>query len=90
MNLMDLIPVDWIPQVAAFVGANVFGMDPHHVYFKIVPSTDPNITLGMSLSVFVLILFYSIREKGVGGFVGELALNPFNPSNPVAKRCLFQ
>ncbi|MDD9849486.1 F0F1 ATP synthase subunit A, partial [Escherichia coli] len=49
MNLMDLIPVDWIPQVAAFVGANVFGMDPHHVYFKIVPSTDPKITLGMSL-----------------------------------------
>ena len=89
MNLMDLIPVDWIPQVAAFVGANVFGMDPHHVYFKIVPSTDPNITLGMSLSVFVLILFYSIREKGVGGFVGELALNPFNPSNPVAKALLI-
>ncbi|RSR27547.1 F0F1 ATP synthase subunit A, partial [Acinetobacter baumannii] len=58
-------------------------------YFKIVPSTDPNITLGMSLSVFVLILFYSIREKGVGGFVGELALNPFNPSNPVAKALLI-
>lgn len=71
------------------MGANVFGMDPHHVYFKIVPSTDPNITLGMSLSVFVLILFYSIREKGVGGFVGELALNPFNPSNPVAKALLI-
>ncbi|SCZ18192.1 F-ATPase subunit 6 [Acinetobacter baumannii] len=43
----------------------------------------------MSLSVFVLILFYSIREKGVGGFVGELALNPFNPSNPVAKALLI-
>ncbi|MFE1635054.1 F0F1 ATP synthase subunit A, partial [Acinetobacter baumannii] len=42
-----------------------------------------------SLSVFVLILFYSIREKGVGGFVGELALNPFNPSNPVAKALLI-
>ncbi|MDW7563965.1 FoF1 ATP synthase subunit a, partial [Klebsiella pneumoniae] len=46
-------------------------------------------TLGMTLSVFVLILFYSIREKGVGGFVGELALNPFNPSNPVAKALLI-
>jgi F-type H+-transporting ATPase subunit a len=43
----------------------------------------------MSLSVFVLILFYSIREKGIGGFVGELALNPFNPSNPVAKALLI-
>jgi F-type H+-transporting ATPase subunit a len=71
------------------IGANVFGMDPHHVYFKVVPSTDPNITLGMSLSVFALILFYSIREKGIGGFVGELALNPFNPSNPVAKALLI-
>lgn len=39
--------------------------------------------------MFVLILFYSIREKGVGGFVGELALNPFNPSNPVAKALLI-
>jgi F-type H+-transporting ATPase subunit a len=64
-------------------------MDPHHVYQKVVPTTDPNITLGMSLSVFVLILFYSIREKGIGGFVGELALNPFNPSNPVAKALLI-
>ena len=43
----------------------------------------------MSLSVFALILFYSIREKGIGGFVGELALNPFNPSNPVAKALLI-
>jgi F-type H+-transporting ATPase subunit a len=89
MNTMDLIPVDWIPFIAQHIGASVFGMDPHHVYFKVVPSTDPNITLGMSLSVFVLILFYSIREKGIGGFVGELALNPFNPSNPVAKALLI-
>ncbi|WLF84440.1 F0F1 ATP synthase subunit A [Moraxella sp. ZY210820] len=84
MNLMDLIPVDWIPYAAQQIGG-MMGMDPHHVYFKIVPSTDPNITLGMSLSVFALILFYSIREKGVGGFVGELALNPFNPKNPALK-----
>lgn len=85
MNTMDLIPVDFIPVLAAKIGAAVFGMDPHHVYFKVVPTTDPNITLGMSLSVFALILFYSIREKGIGGFVGELALNPFNPKNPVLK-----
>lgn len=89
MNAMDLIPVDFIPYTAQLIGASVFGMDPHHVYFKVVPFTDPNITLGMSLSVFVLILFYSIREKGIGGFVGELALNPFNPSNPVAKALLI-
>lgn len=89
MNLMDLIPVDFVPVLAAIIGEHVFGMDPHHVYFKIVPTTDPNITLGMSLSVFALILFYSVREKGVSGFVGELALNPFNPSNPIAKAILI-
>lgn len=88
MNLMDLIPVDFIPELAKHIGV-AFGMDPHHVYFKIVPSTDPNITLGMSLSVFCLILFYSIREKGIGGFVGELALNPFNPKNPLLKAILI-
>lgn len=85
MNLMDLIPVDWVPVLAAKIGESVFGMDPHHVYMKIVPSTDPNITLGMSLSVFALIIFYSIKEKGIGGFTAELALNPFNPKNPVLK-----
>lgn len=85
MNTMDLIPVDFIPVLAAKIGATVFGMDPHHVYFKVVPTTDPNVTLGMSLSVFALILFYSIREKGVVGFAAELALNPFNPKNPVLK-----
>ncbi|SDC17501.1 F0F1 ATP synthase subunit A [Acinetobacter boissieri] len=81
MNLMDLIPVDFIPYLAQAIGANVFDMDPHHVYFKVVPTTDINVTLGMSLSVFALTIFYGLREKGVGGFVGEFALNPFNPSN---------
>ncbi len=85
MNTMDLIPVDFIPVLAAKIGEVVFGMDPHHVYFKIVPTTDPNVTLGMSLSVFALIIFYSIREKGIVGFAGELALNPFNPKNIVLK-----
>ncbi|OTG80132.1 F0F1 ATP synthase subunit A [Acinetobacter sp. ANC 5054] len=89
MNLMDLIPVDWIPYLAQQIGASVFGMDPHHVYFKIVPSTDPNITLGMALSVFALTIFYSIREKGLVGFGAEFALNPFNPSNPVLKAILI-
>ena len=89
MNLMDLIPVDWIPYTAQLIGANVFGMDPHHVYFKIVPTTDPNITLGMALSVFALTIFYSIREKGLVGFGAEFALNPFNPSNPVLKAILI-
>ena len=89
MNAMDLIPVDFIPYTAQLIGAHVFGMDPHHVYFKIVPTTDPNVTLGMALSVFALTIFYSIREKGLVGFGAEFALNPFNPSNPFLKALLI-
>ncbi len=77
MNLMDLIPVDWLPMTAQLIGQYVFGANPHHVYFKVVPSTDPNITFGMAIAVFWLMLYYSIKIKGVGGFFGELAFQPF-------------
>ncbi len=71
MNLMDLVPVDWLPLAAQTIAG-----DPH-LYFKVVPSTDPNITFGLSISVFFLIVYYSIKVKGIGGFVGELTLQPF-------------
>jgi len=77
INFMDLIPVDWLPQLAAIVGSSFFGMDPHHVYFKVVPSTDPNATFGMALSVFMLMLYFSLKIKGPGGFFAELAFHPF-------------
>jgi len=67
MNLMDLVPVDWIPHLAAVAGIP---------FMKIVPSTDLNITMGTSLAVFVLIVFYSIKQKGIGGFLAELSLQP--------------
>lgn len=72
MNLMDLIPVDWLPMAAAKVAG-----DPHF-YFKVVPTTDPNATLGMAIGVFVLMIFFSIQQKGLSGFAKELALHPFN------------
>ena len=68
MNLMDLVPVDWIPSAAKALGVE---------YMKIVPSTDPNVTLGMALAVFLLVLYYSVRMKGVGGFLKELLCHPF-------------
>ena len=80
MNLMDLVPVDWIPGLASAVGIP---------YMKIVPSTDPNIALGLSLSIFALIIFYSIKVKGIGGFVGELTLHPFNTPNKVVQALLI-
>ncbi|WP_296205767.1 F0F1 ATP synthase subunit A [Psychrobacter sp. UBA3962] len=88
MNLMDLMPIDYIPVLAQKIGA-AMGHDPHHVYFKIVSTTDPNATLGMSFSVFFLIIGYSIKEKGLGGFISELTMHPFSASNPIAKILLF-
>jgi len=73
MNLMDLIPVDWIPVLAAKVAG-----DPNF-YFKVVPTTDPNATMGMAIGVFLLLIFFSIREKGPIGFVKELTFHPFEP-----------
>ncbi len=70
MNLMDLIPVDFLPQIAHLTGVP---------YLKVVPTTDPNITFAMSLSIFVLILFYSLKVKGIGGFAAEMTLQPLNP-----------
>lgn len=69
MNSLKLIPVDFIPQIAHLLGLE---------YFKIVPTTDPNGTFGISIGVFLLIIFYSIKVKGAGGFAKELSFTPFN------------
>ena len=68
MNAMDLVPVDWIPELAVLLGVS---------HMKVVPSTDPNITMALALSVFVMILYYSIKCKGAIGFLKELTLHPF-------------
>jgi F-type H+-transporting ATPase subunit a len=68
MNFMDLIAVDFFPQLAHLIGIP---------YLKVVPTTDPNATFGMAFGVFFLVLYYSIKIKGVGGFAGELAFQPF-------------
>ena len=72
MNLMDLIPIDWLP----LLSENYL----HIPYMKVVPTTDVNITFGMSIAVFLLIVFYSVKNKGIGGFIGELTLHPIAPS----------
>ena len=70
MNLMDLIPVDWLPEI---------GLLLHIPYLKVVPTTDINITFGMSIAVFLLVIFYTVKNKGVGGFIAELTLHPIAP-----------
>ena len=70
MNLMDLIPVDWLPSLAQSVGIP---------YLKVVPTTDVNVTFAMSLSVFILTIYYSIKIKGVVGFSKEFTMHPIAP-----------
>lgn len=71
-NFMDLVPVDLVPAVAHGVGLS---------HLKIVPSTDLNATFGLSLTVFILIIFYSLKMKGPVGFIKELTLQPFSSRN---------
>lgn len=68
MNFMDLLPIDWLPWIATLLGVP---------YLKVVPSTDPNVTFALALSVFFLVLYYSVKMKGPGGFFAELAFQPF-------------
>ena len=84
MNLMDLIPVDFLPAFAGFVGEQAFGMDPHDVYMKIVPTTDINMTAALAIGVFILMIGYAIKIKGIGGFLAELTLHPFSSNNKLA------
>jgi F-type H+-transporting ATPase subunit a len=74
MNMMDWVPVDWIPSLAMWIAGD------SHFYFKVVPTTDPNVTLGMGFTVFFLMIFFSIKQKGLLGFVKELTFHPFHPS----------
>jgi len=68
MNFMDLLPVDLLPMVVSFFGVE---------YLRVVPTADPNQTLGMALGVFLLVIFYTILQKGLVGFLEELTCTPF-------------
>ncbi len=71
-NFMDLVPVDLLPAAARGAGLE---------HLKVVPSTDLNATFALSLTVFILIIFYSLKMKGVVGFISELTLQPFSAKN---------
>ncbi|HEY5101392.1 MAG TPA: F0F1 ATP synthase subunit A [Steroidobacteraceae bacterium] len=69
-NFMDLVPVDLLPAVGRSAGI---------AHLKVVPSTDINVTFGLSLTVLLLIFYYNIKMKGVGGYLKSLLLHPFGP-----------
>jgi len=76
MNFMDLLAIDHAPQLAHAAGLP---------FLKVVPTTDPNATFGMAFGVFALILYYSIKIKGIGGFLGELTMQPFQAQSLALK-----
>lgn len=69
MNFMDILPVDLLPWLAHMAGIP---------YLRVVPTTDLNLTFALSISVFFLIVFYTIKIKGTKVFVKELTMQPFN------------
>jgi F-type H+-transporting ATPase subunit a len=81
MNAMDLLPVDLLPLIwEKMYGAA--GHDPHHAYMRVVPTADLSITMGLSLSVLLVCLYYNVKIKGLGGWLHELFTAPFG-SHPL-------
>ncbi|PID45651.1 MAG: F0F1 ATP synthase subunit A [Proteobacteria bacterium] len=76
MNTMDLVPVDLLPSLVAGI-ASIFGIDPHNVYLKVVPTTNLDTTFALAFLVFGLIIFYNIKHKGVVGYVKMYLFHPF-------------
>lgn len=76
LNTMDLLPVDLLPLIwqGLFAAA---GGDPHHAYLRVVPTADLSITMGLSVSVLVICIYYNIKIKGMGGWIHELFTAPF-------------
>ena len=85
MNAMDLLPLDiGNAVVTLFAGEEA----AHHTYWRLVPTADINTTFALSLTVFFLTIFYSVKVKGVGGFTMELFTAPFHAEGMVAKIAL--
>jgi F-type H+-transporting ATPase subunit a len=83
MNAFDLVPVDLIPMAwGQLLYSLGFAANPGDPYMRVVATADLNGALGMSLGVLCLMLYYSVKIKGAGGFVHELFCAPFG-SNPL-------
>ena len=82
LNAMDLLPLDLLPLAWSWI-YGLAGHDPHHAYLRVVPTADLSITMGLSLSVLLICLFYNIKIKGIGPWAHELVSAPFGTSkNP--------
>jgi len=81
LNAMDLLPVDLLPVIFEGLYAAA-GHDPHHAYMRVVPTADLSVTMGLSLSVLLVCLYFNVKMKGLGGWVHELFTAPFG-NHPV-------
>lgn len=81
LNAMDLLPVDLVPVVWQWI-YGAAGHDPEHAYMRAVPTADLSITMGLSLSVLLISIYYNVKIKGLGGWVRELFTAPFG-ANPL-------
>jgi len=83
LNTMDLLPLDFLPMIWGWI-YGAAGNDPHHAYLRVVPTADLSISLGLSVSVLAMCLFYNMKIKGIGGWAHELVTAPFGTSkNPI-------
>jgi F-type H+-transporting ATPase subunit a len=80
MNVMDLLPIDLLPGLAGAAGVD---------HLRVVPSADPNVALGMSLTVFLVAMWYGFYRKGFKGVGAESLFHPFAANNIVAKIVLM-
>ena len=76
MNAMDLLPVDLIPLIWELI-FEAQGHDPHHAYMRVVPTADLSGAMGLSVCVLIISIYYSIKIKGLGGWIHELFTAPF-------------
>ena len=81
LNAMDLLPLDFLPLVWQSISGNP------HAFLRVVPTADLSVTMGLSVSVLFICLFYNIKIKGLGGWGHELISAPFGSvklsSNPL-------
>ena len=83
LNAMDLLPLDLLPTIWSWM-YGAAGHDPEHAYLRVVPTADLSVTMGLSVAVLLLCLFYNVKIKGMGGWAHELVSAPFGTSkNPI-------
>lgn len=76
MNTLDLIPVDLLPRIAQWIGMGA-GLEPEHVYLRIVPTADVSTTFALALSVFVLTIIYGLKNRGIAGTFKHYLTHPY-------------